>query len=549
MDEQAYEALRLNLTRQLGSVGSSRPESNVGGVQEARFLQQKIKDLDAQYKAHREEGKILPKGGAMETTVASPVLGVDLPKTQAQRFQRLSTQMPEQLGRKETQALLSRAEALGVDPAIALAIYALENEYGGTASSGAGAKGTMQVTKPAYDDVLQAYRNPAEARRLGVPPQQQQVAASLPLDFSKATPQQLQDAGLLYLHLLENKYKVPRNLIGAAYHAGPKEEYTRGELPNTYDRTARIWTADHNAMYIGLYNQFQQLAGDIAPKPETPTARVGVSTPPQTTTSPQAVVGDPPLSTGALARLRGVSGISAPSYEMRQALSEREELVRMAEHYRQAGMGAEYQQLRTGIQEADKELYRLQGMQGIQELEVMNDPRRVAAVWGNASGLPITLQPRADGSYDLLVNGEVTREGLSKNQIADMARAAFDGAYRQQKSAQSARKADKVYDSLLKIQEGNEAEMAKRMREIRVEEVKGDQNLALEWAKNNYGWDIQATGAGDGTVIIRPPGSPPYVYNPNGRDVEIDGVTTRSGGAMLISDLPMPAQIRLNNTR
>lgn len=235
--------------------------------------------------------------------------------------------------------------------------------------------------------------------------------------------------------------------------------------------------------------------------------------------------------------------------DLQIAMEDRQELVRMANLYRQAGMGLEFMQVRSKVIELDRSMYYLQGMQGIQELEIAHDPRRLAIVWSDAVGKPVGIQPRTDGNYNLVMNGREVREGMSANQLADMARSSFDKAYRQQKSEQAARLSEKVQESMLKIQEGNASELANMIRETTVEGIKGNNALALEWAKANYDWDITPTGAGDGTVIIRPPNAPPYLFNPNGRTVTMDGVKIPANSAVLISGLPTPTQARLTQVR
>ena len=76
------------------------------------------------------------------------------------------------------------------------------------------------------------------------------------------------------------------------------------------------------------------------------------------------------------------------------------------------------------------------------------------------------------------------------------------------------------------------------IREINVARVQGNINQALEWAKANYKWDINPTGAGDGTIIIRPPGGVPYLFNSSGRTVEVDGVKITTNSAYPIAGLP-----------
>lgn len=235
--------------------------------------------------------------------------------------------------------------------------------------------------------------------------------------------------------------------------------------------------------------------------------------------------------------------------DMQLALQGREELVRMAQLYQQSGMGLEFMQVRAQIMQADNNMFYLQGMQGLQELEMANDPRRLATIWSEATGAPVGVQPRTDGKFNVFVNGRMTREGISSAQLSDSARSSFDSAFRQQKGAASAAFNEKMQASMLKIQEGNALEVAKMIRETTVEGVRGNNARALEYFKANANWDIKPTGAGDGTIIIRPPGSPPYLFNPSGRIVEIDGVKVAANSAILIGGLPQPTQARLNQVR
>jgi hypothetical protein len=235
--------------------------------------------------------------------------------------------------------------------------------------------------------------------------------------------------------------------------------------------------------------------------------------------------------------------------DVQVALRKREELVRMANVYQQAGRGSQYVQARNQIMEMDDNLFYLQGMQGLQELTTLNDPRRLSAVWSEAMGTPMRITPRTDGTFNITSGNRLIREGVDASTVSDLARSSFDVAFRQQKGEASAAMNQKMFESQLKIQEGNALELAKMIRETRVEGVKGNNALTLEWAKANLGWDIRPTGAGDGTVIIRPPNSPPYLFNAMGNSITIDGVKIPANSARLIGGLPQQTQARLNQVR
>lgn len=127
---------------------------------------------------------------------------------------------------------------------------------------------------------------------------------------------------------------------------------------------------------------------------------------------------------------------------------------------------------------------------------------------------------------------------MSPSEIVDTARSAFDQTYRQQKSAASSEYNKESFKAQLKMQENQGKEVAQMIREVAVERIKGSNAQALEYAKANFGWDIKPTGSGDGTVIIRPPGAAPYLFNPSGKTIEIDGVKVQSNAAYPIAGLP-----------
>jgi len=228
----------------------------------------------------------------------------------------------------------------------------------------------------------------------------------------------------------------------------------------------------------------------------------------------------------------------AVSRDMEMALRQREEAVRIAEMYRRAGMGNEFTLARAKVMELDNNMMYLQGMQGIQEFGLANDPRRLSAVWSEYSGMRVNVQPRSDGKFDILVGDRRAREGLTQDQVVNMARLSFDSGYRQSQAQAGAEANMEVFKAQLEIQKDQAKQTAQMIREIAVAQTQGNINQALEWAKANFKWDITPTGAGDGTIIIRPPGGTPYLFNASGRTVEIDGVKVQTNSAYPIAGLP-----------
>lgn len=224
--------------------------------------------------------------------------------------------------------------------------------------------------------------------------------------------------------------------------------------------------------------------------------------------------------------------------EMQRAQQQRGEIERLAGMYQRSGLGPQFMEARAKLMELDNNMTYLHGMQGVQEFSTANDPRRLAAVWSQYAGVPIGIQPRTDGKFNIIVNGKKTKEGVSSSDIVDSARSAFDQTYRQQKSTASAEYNKESFKAQLKMQENQGKEVAQMIREVAVERIKGSNAQALEYAKANFGWDIKPTGSGDGTVIIRPPGAAPYLFNPSGKTIEIDGVKVQSNAAYPIAGLP-----------
>lgn len=224
--------------------------------------------------------------------------------------------------------------------------------------------------------------------------------------------------------------------------------------------------------------------------------------------------------------------------EMQRAMQQRAEIERMAGMYQRAGMGAQFMEARAKLMEVDNGMTYLQGMQGMQEFAIANDPRRMAAVWSQYAGVPIGIQPRSDGKFDILVNGKRTKEGVSASDVTNSARLAFDQTYRQQQASAGAEYNKESFKAQLKMQENQGKELAQMIREIAVKRVDGNMQQALEFIKQSR-YDVKPTGAGDGTVIIVPPGGgAPYLFNPSGRTIEIDGVKITTNAAYPISGLP-----------
>ena len=91
-----------------------------------------------------------------------------------------------------------------------------------------------------------------------------------------------------------------------------------------------------------------------------------------------------------------------------------------------AAIGAQRLQLRASHQS-------LQGSQALARLD-LGDYSMIGGVLSNMLGAPIQLQPRSDGTFNLLANGQPYAEGLTAAELKSYAQGMVSDTYRQQQS-------------------------------------------------------------------------------------------------------------------
>lgn len=169
------------------------------------------------------------------------------------------------------QALISRAKALGVDPAAAIAIYGLESSFGAKGgTSGAGAAGPLQVMPAQVTSLKTWFNNAKNIAQYNISPEVVAAAKAM-------TPDSI-DAGLLQLKYNE-LIGLPKNLWGAGYQADANKVLKAGTPLPAHDAgtgTKGITNSDYNKLYVTLYNE----------------ARGIVNIPPSTATSTEGVIGN-----------------------------------------------------------------------------------------------------------------------------------------------------------------------------------------------------------------------------------------------------------------
>lgn len=204
---------------------------------------------------------------------------------------------------------------------------------------------------------------------------------------------------------------------------------------------------------------------------------------------------------------------NATSRDTRIALQNRQELARLGEMYRRAGMGNEYTAARLKVVELDNSLIYLQGMQGLQELALANDPRRLAAVWSDYAGVPVQLQPQTDGTLNIVVNGRITQRGIPRATVIDAARSAFDKQYVQTQSEAATEMAAEAFKSQLRMTEEAAKTAATFAADVQLELLKGDSEKALELIKQMDP---------NGKITMLPDGSGQAILQVQGQTLLID---------------------------
>jgi hypothetical protein len=222
--------------------------------------------------------------------------------------------------------------------------------------------------------------------------------------------------------------------------------------------------------------------------------------------------------------------------DMQVALQKRTRLAQVAGAYQRSGMGAEYLQATMAVEELDNSLAFLQGMQGIQELGIAKDPRRLAAVWSYYTGVPVQLQPQTDGTYNVMVNGRVTQRGVSEDTIISSARSSFDAEYRNAQAASSSAMAMKQFESGLKIGEQAAKTLGDLTSALEQKKLEGATARDLEQLKNDLKIELERqnpeakvtmTGDGTGSAILSYKDGRVATFTPGG-EIEINGQTVKT---------------------
>jgi hypothetical protein len=618
---------------------------------EANFYRDQLSFLDGSVKNAVAKGKATndpitrpltePVKEAAKPDERAPVDalgGYALPASMEKRRVELSNKMPQKLEDPKLQGLVARAMQLGVDPATAVATYALENNYGGNAESLKGARGPLQIMPGTYSDMRNYYaasKDPALAA-LGnsLPIASMQAGKEWKWDDKvQLTPSQATDAGLLYMKYLKEVKNIPTNLMGAAYHAGANyDSYKNGFAPNVVDagvdskgRRYAVWTPDYNALHVSLYNQYASLTnGTALNTPVTANGVVGkgsdarnpmgaapvdatgnqqvvinnsgavrdipsqvqmVNQPNAAANQPAAaVVSTAEVKAPVLEQIRVASNTPVEAYDAatKQLMSRHELITRqmgegakilddstrvnavnlqaqrtqinnearaayavgnttiMNQKLKELqGVDAQIRQLDTtyraqrmdferqalgSTQTIENELWKVQSDLAIRDL-ANGDPRRMVQVARNYTGMPMDVQRRSDGSYNIYYpdpknpgqmvtdpNKPKTTQELSAWFLTQTSE-----TYRTNKATADAMLMSKAAEIQLQTNADIQKKLAEQVGEIRVTAASKGWDMAIEDLKKRGDIDVKMSGDGSGKVIFTTKDGTGrvFMYDPN----------------------------------
>ena len=199
-----------------------------------------------------------------------------------------------------------------------------------------------------------------------------------------------------------------------------------------------------------------------------------------------------------------------------QALEQQDALLaQLGEYYAATGNRAEAVATRFKRLELRAVHQALQGAQAVARMG-MGDFSMAASAVSNATGSPVQIQPRADGKFNLLVNGQVFEEGLTYIQLQDYVRTVTDAAYRSQQAD-----LNKLVLEADIERRGKDADAINTMMlEVAKLVQTGENAAALELLRQN---EFVVLETESGIVLYKKDGNEMYLVNPDGRITKANG--------------------------
>jgi len=188
---------------------------------------------------------------------------------------------------------------------------------------------------------------------------------------------------------------------------------------------------------------------------------------------------------------------------------------------RNSGMGAQYLEGLRAVETMNDTKAYLTGMQALNEFETANDPRRLSAVWSAYIGSQVQIQPRTDGLYNVLVNGQMYGQPASRDDISSRARFQFDADFRKSQAAAASTMRMEQFKTGLAMQKELAVANAKAISDIVLQQVKNVGDITKVRVQQE---EFEAKVLPDGRISLsNKNGTQVSIIDPNSSTIEIDG--------------------------
>lgn len=381
----------------------------------------------------------------------------------------------------QTQLTIQQANQLGIPVGEALALLAIESNFGNIDYTGRIAKGPLQVEGPALADVKQYF---AGGKPKSIDANQwqslKQIAAALPSDINELTDETDQiTAGLLYLKLIKLKGVAPQ-FQGAAYNDGygkflgikSLKDVKKFAEGHDYDSVNT-----YNMAWINLPNYLTQVANSnpLFSDQELPEVQIDNTNRTMTQQKDRTNVTDAGVdrnknNNAVNKSLQGdnVETITNPilelktnpdrlGLEMRRAIDTRNTLATFAEIDRITGRtgGDAYKKQIVDLQILDSSLYVMQGYDALNKFSFSGNPDKLNAVLDAFTGGAVLVQPRTDGKFNFITpDGQPIQgaTGMTMQEVSMRSMQIFDKKYKEAVTAAAAERSKFEFEKRLENQ-------------------------------------------------------------------------------------------------
>lgn len=181
-----------------------------------------------------------------------------------------------------------------------------------------------------------------------------------------------------------------------------------------------------------------------------------------------------------------------PGREISDLLKKRKDVALAAREYyglaqiaAQNGNMADYQNYmkvanahKSTVDQQDGQLVYLEGMQSLNEL-TQGSTGRASKVWSLSSGRDVQIIKRDDGNFDVTIDGQQQRTGITPKRLADELRLQFDSDHRQRLAQFAVERAKLAFENNLQTK----LELSKILAQAKTEKMKKQYDLFIKQAE------------------------------------------------------------------